>query len=230
MHRRVAARPGGDRRRRRGRRDVRRRATRRRAGRRGRPAGAASVRSSKPFCRPRGARTTASALMMAPCGGARPSGRSSSTRSSTAPPSKLRTRAGRRCANIPTRGSPVTTATTRPRPDVRGRARSGRARRAARYPTPTPARATSTSAASEQPAEQRTAASRQQRPPVRQRARVRAAFDSAEPDDRGADHYVRGQEPLHGTTSPFRSAIRAGPIPGIASSASTDVNGPCCCR
>ena len=46
----------------------------------------------------------------------------------------------------------------------------------------------------------------------------------------GADHDVRGQDTSHGTASPFRSAIRAGPIPGIASRASTEVNGPCCCR
>ena len=57
---------------------------------------------------------------------------------------------------------------------------------------------------------------------------MRAAFESARPATRGADHDVSGQSRAHGTASPFRSAMRAGPIPGIASSASTDVNGPCC--
>ena len=50
------------------------------------------------------------------------------------------------------------------------------------------------------------------------------------PRHRGAHEQVCGQQPAHGTTSPCRSAIRAGPMPGIASSPSTDVNGPCCCR
>ncbi len=36
--------------------------------------------------------------------------------------------------------------------------------------------------------------------------------------------------PGHGTTSPRRLSMRAGPIPGIASSSSTEVNGPCACR
>ena len=60
------------------------------------------------------------------------------------------------------------------------------------------------------------------------RRRCGARVREREPGDGRADDDVRGQQPAHGTTSPFRSAIRAGPMPGIASSASTDVNGPCC--
>ena len=40
----------------------------------------------------------------------------------------------------------------------------------------------------------------------------------------------RGEPHGHGTTRPRRFSIRAGPIPGIASSSSTDLNGPCACR
>ena len=45
--------------------------------------------------------------------------------------------------------------------------------------------------------------------------------------ERRRERCGRGARPDHGTTSPRRLSIRAGPIPGIASSSSTDVNGPC---
>ena len=40
---------------------------------------------------------------------------------------------------------------------------------------------------------------------------------------------VRGKH-FHGTTSPCNSARRAGPMPGMASSPSTELNAPCCWR
>ena len=63
--------------------------------------------------RPGGRRTTARTLTRAPCGGARPSGKSSSTRSSSGLPSNRRARPGSRCPNSPTRGSPVTSTSAR---------------------------------------------------------------------------------------------------------------------
>ena len=52
-----------------------------------------------------------------------------------------------------------------------------------------------------------------------------------EPESTGRDDHVRRQHARpHGTTSPCRSASRAGPMPGIASSSSTEWNAPCCVR
>ena len=48
--------------------------------------------------------------------------------------------------------------------------------------------------------------------------------------ERSREEVSRRARPDHGRTSPRRSSIRAGPIPGIASSWSTDVNGPCSAR
>ena len=56
------------------------------------------------------------------------------------------------------------------------------------------------------------------------RARSRRADRQTQPGRRSRSDDVGGQQPAHGTTSPCRSAIRAGPMPGIASSPSTERN------
>src|SRR5262245_12439298 len=51
-----------------------------------------------------------------------------------------------------------------------------------------------------------------------------------EPGERRPEQEVCREDTPHGTTSRRRSARRAGPMPGIASSSSTEVNPPCCAR
>ena len=51
-----------------------------------------------------------------------------------------------------------------------------------------------------------------------------------EPNRAGGNDRVCRQDGLHGTTSPRRSAMRAGPMPGIASSWSTEWTDPRCVR
>src|SRR5262249_52051429 len=52
----------------------------------------------------------------------------------------------------------------------------------------------------------------------------------SEPEAERGDADVRRSDTIgHGTTRPRRFSIRAGPMPGIASSSSTEVNGPCAC-
>src|SRR5581483_4848783 len=65
-----------------------------------------------------------------------------------------------------------------------------------------------------------------------ERSGTRQAHDVRErqPDNGGAGHDVRGQDAAHGMSSPFHSASRAGPMPGIASSSSIERKAPCCCR
>ena len=101
------------------------------------PCRRSQVRSSKPFAGSRGSRTSASTSMSAPCGGARPSGNSSWTRSSTGAPSK-RADAARLALVEPADARLAGHLDERPRP--RGRPRSatgcGRAHRAALPPPP----------------------------------------------------------------------------------------------
>src|SRR5471032_160041 len=53
---------------------------------------------------------------------------------------------------------------------------------------------------------------------------------AGKPDHERRSEHVSRQDARHGTTSGRRSASRAGPMPGIASSPSTEVKGPCACR
>ena len=188
-------------------------------------------RSSKPCEGPRGARTTASALMIAPCGGARPSGRSSCDRLVDGSPSK-RPRLGsdslleRSDARLAGDDDEEASGSA----DLARGARCDRAHRAARCPTPSASTRTTAPAAagagrSTHRDDECDGGRERERDawPDPHDVREREARDSRSCDD------VRRQDPTHGTTSPLRSAMRAGPIPGIASSASTDVNGPCSC-
>ena len=198
------------------------------------PAGAASAARRTRSTAPRGARMTASALMIAPCGGARPSGRSSCDPLVERRPSKrfargrlpLRRRARRGLAGRD--GLEAARAA-----DLGPAGRCGRARRAATLPQPHPSTSASRPAATQRrlpPDESATTAAAEPPSECRCDSEPNRVRRSARPSDGAADDDVRGQDPAHGTASPFRSAIRAGPMPGIASSASTEVNGPCSWR
>ncbi len=196
------------------------------------PCRRSQVRSSKPLALPRGSRTTASRLTRAPCGGARPSGSSSCTGSSTRRVPKRFTRAKTRCSNIPTRGSAVTTAETRAaRSDVRAE------RTAVERIEPRAAPPPACGRHEERPEGERRRPGRrreheqprERKPPARSHLEPHE-IGEAEPGHRGGSDDVCREHVLHGTTSPCNSEIRAGPMPGIASSPSTEVNPPCCCR
>ena len=73
------------------------------------PRRASQPRSSKPFSAPRGAPIVTRRTRMAPCGGERPTGSSSRTRSRSARASNRRASAGTRIANGVFRAGPVTT-------------------------------------------------------------------------------------------------------------------------
>ena len=73
------------------------------------PRRASQPRSSKPSSAPRGAPTVTRRARMAPCGGERPTGSSSRTRSRSVRESNRRTSAGTRIANGVFRAGPVTT-------------------------------------------------------------------------------------------------------------------------
>ena len=188
------------------------------------PCRRSQVRSSKPFDGPRGSRTTASRLTRAPWGGARPSGSSSWTSSSTRRVPKRLTRAKMRCWNIPTRGSAVTTADTRAARSTSASSglRSSASSRA--LPHHQPAAATRSAPTASVRRARRRREDEQPRGTSHQLAPALEAHEigQTEPGHRSRGDDVGRKHSSHGTTSPCSSEIRAGPMPGIASSPSTE--------
>ena len=198
------------------------------------PRRASQPRSSKPSSAPRGAPIVTRKTRMAPCGGERPTGSSSRTRSRSVRESNSRTSAGTRSAKGVFRTGPVTTVVASPERPISGAStlRSRASSRTLPHHQPT-----------------RTSASAQAGRRISGRHRSDAADDHDDrDDDRRRPHGIGERDPDaggedekrrpaalddardHGETRSRSCSTRAGPIPGIASRSSTERKPPWAAR
>ena len=181
-----------------------------------------------------GASIVATSSRTAPCGGARPSGSSRRAGSSNSARSKRLTRTGTRTANFPARAGPVTSTWASPASPMRAASAlwSSSFSRIEPHHTPTSASPSASAASRRAPARNgahrtASAATTAAAPPTRTTS-ARPRPTQSEPGEQ-----VRGPDRLrahHRSTNSFSCSRRAGPIPGTASSSSTDWNAPCSVR
>ena len=193
------------------------------------------VRSSKPFCGPRGRRISPTRSRIAPCGGDRPAGSLSSTGSRIDSSPKRRIWAGTRRSNGERRAGPVTTTIARSAVPTSSESglRSSASSRA--LPHHQPASASAIPRAGNRHAGGNDDRARTLPPTAMQRhghGRVPPEIGRGEPEAERRREQVRprAEQPLQGAATSRSCSIRAGPIPGIASSSSSELNAPCFCR